>query len=161
MLCKLLVEYLIKRKDIEVVVAPPSFGLHVAFPMALVLNANVVQIDGDQKGYSIRPSAQALIANRNVLVADCISVSGRTLNDISSLVKRLGGNVVERAVLIDRGISHPAYAGTSRPTSLLQANMPITTPEECPTCIAGTTYPGPTPTHELFTARELSRTASR
>ena len=118
----------------------------------------IVIVGAGKIGFNL---AQKLIADRKVLVVDCISVSGRKLEAISSLVKRLGGKVVERAVLIDRGISHPAYAGTSRPTSLLQANMPITTPEERPTCIAGTTDLDPTPNGEQLTAKELCLTATR
>ena len=130
---------LLRPDDIEIIVAPPPFGLFVALPLGIEMSCRVVHIEEHQNKLFVRRGSRRFIDGRKVLAVDSISISGGKLQTVSKLTEMLGGEVVERAVLIDRGASHPAYAAMNdRPTSLLRANLRIFHRSECPGCIAGT-----------------------
>ena len=129
-------DFLLLPDEIEIIVAPPPFGLFVAIPLGEAMSRQVVQIDEYQGKLCLRRGAQKLIDGRKVLAVDCISISGGKLRAVSKLVALLGGIVVEQAVLIDRGAGHPTYAKlANRPTSLVLSKLPIVAKADCPDCV--------------------------
>jgi len=105
-----------KDKEIDKVVGAESRGFIVASPLAYLLNAGFVLVR--KKGKlpykkinvvyeleygtdSLEMHEDAIKQGENVLVVDDLLATGGTMGAIIKLVKKLGGNIIEAAFIVE------------------------------------------------------------
>ena len=105
-----------KDKNIDKVVGAESRGFIVASPLAYLLNAGFVPVR--KKGKlpykkidvvyeleygtdTLEMHEDAIKKGENVLVVDDLLATGGTMGAIISLVKKLGGNIIEAAFIVE------------------------------------------------------------
>lgn len=127
-------------KGIDVVAGPTTGGIIIAFEVARQLGCQAVYIETEngqktlRRGATINPGAK-------VLVVDDVLTTGRSIYEVSDVVKSAGGQVAGVGVLIDRSetppdfgaplvASHKVVAQTYAPDEVPEwlAAVPVTKP---------------------------------
>ena len=120
--------------EIDVVVAPAIGGIVVAQEVGRILNKRSVFAEREggvmclRRGFSIQ-------SGERVLVTEDVVTTGGSVKEVIDLVQRNGGEVVGLGVVVDR--SGGKFRVTVPMVSLLQMDVVVYEPAECPLCKNG------------------------
>lgn len=124
----------IKEQDIDIVIGPALGGITFAYEMARQLGALALFAEREdgamtlRRGFTIAPGAR-------VLVVEDVITTGGSVREVVDLVKKLGGQVVGVASLVDRSNGKVEFGCPF--TSLLPIEVVSYPAEECPLCKEG------------------------
>lgn len=128
--CRFLAEPF-RGKGIETVISPAVGGLIVGQEIARALGVRAIFADKEdgqlilKRGFAIRPGEKVLVAE------DVVTKGGRVQQTVD-LVRRMGGEVIGIAVLVDRSGGEAKFDVPFR--SALELSLPLYAPAECPLC---------------------------
>lgn len=132
-LCRLIVRHFRKR-NIQVVAAPTTGGIIVAFEVARQLGVRGIFAEKEgtervfRRGFSIAPGER-------VLIVDDILTTGGSIKEVIAAVNKYGGIIVGVGVLVDRTEAKVDFGVPL--FSCLKTAAPTYLPEQCPLCAAG------------------------
>ena len=124
-----------RDRGIEVVAGPTTGGIIIAYEVARQLDVRGIFAErSDSGGRTFRRGFQVRPGER-VLVVDDILTTGGSIQDVVDEVRRLHGEVVAVAVLVDRSdgkarLDAPVFA-------LHRLSIPTYQPQACPLCAHG------------------------
>ena len=132
-LCRLIADNY-RGQNVEVVVAPTTGGIILAYEVASQLGVRGIFAEKDsnkrsfRRGFTIKPGEQ-------VLVVDDILTTGSSVRQVIDAVNELQGNIIGIGVLVDRsekdpGFGYPLFSCLKVPTVAYK-------PDECPLCRQG------------------------
>ena len=120
---------------VETVVGPAMGGILVAYELARALGARAIFAEREEgrmrlrRGFRIEPQER-------VLLAEDVVTTGGSLREVLALVREAEAEVVGVAALVDRTSGRDPEFGMPL-TALVQLDVPIHVPEECPLCREG------------------------
>ncbi|OGO36723.1 MAG: orotate phosphoribosyltransferase [Chloroflexi bacterium RBG_16_57_8] len=127
--------------SVDLVAGPATGGMILAFEVGRQLGRRAIyaEKEGDKKTF--RRGAVIAPGDR-VLVVDDVITAGRSVNEVTDLVRERQGRVVGVGVLVDRTDSPPDFGAAF--FSCLRTTAVTYAPDECPLCEAGVplTKPG-------------------
>jgi orotate phosphoribosyltransferase len=121
-------------KDIDLVIAPAIGGIVVAQEVGRVLKKRSIFAEREggvmslRRGFSIQPGEK-------VLVTEDVITTGGSVKEVIDLVGKNGGEVVGVGVIVDR--SRGKFTLDIPFVPLLQMDVVVHQPEECPLCKDG------------------------
>jgi len=121
-------------EKVDVVIAPAVGGIVVAQEVGRILQARIIfaeRQDGAmtlRRGFTISPGEK-------VLVTEDVITTGGSVLEVVDLVEKNGGEVVGFGVVVDR--SGGTFDMDVPVVSLLQMDVVVYKPDECPLCTDG------------------------
>lgn len=131
MLCKIIVQNFSHLK-IDVVAAPAIGGIVVAQEVGRQLNSRTIFAERTEgkmqfrRGFEIRQA-------ENVLVCEDVITTGGSIEEVIDLVKKLNGNLVGAASIVDRS-GGKVKLDVPLQFSILKMQVTNYQPEDCPLC---------------------------
>lgn len=116
---------------IDVVVGPAVGGIILAYEVARSLGVRMAFTEREEGKMRFRRDF-TLVEGENVLIVEDVVTTGASLLEVIEAVKEKEGHVVGIGVLVDRSGGKASFPYPFFP--LLQMEMPVYTPEECPLC---------------------------
>lgn len=132
-LCKMIADWAISSGlHPEVMAGPTTGGLLVSYEVARHLGLRSIFAEKDegagrsfQRGFEIAPGER-------VLVVDDVLTTGGSVRDVLDAVRKLGGDVVGVATIIDRSGGKVDFAAPY--FACLSLDLPVYSPGACPLC---------------------------
>lgn len=135
-LCRMIADWA-RSQSPELVAGPTTGGIIISYEVARHLGLRSIFAEKNEggsagrsflRGFEIRPGER-------VLVVDDVLTTGGSVRDVLDAVRRLGGEVIGVAVLVDRSAGKvdfgvPLFA-------CLRLDLPAYPPDACPLCDAG------------------------
>lgn len=122
------------EKEIDVVIAPAIGGIVVAQEVGRVLNTRSIFAEREggimslRRGFTINPGER-------VLVTEDVITTGGSVREVIDLVQKNRGEVIGLGVIVDR--SGGKFEVDVPVVSLLQMDVVVHQPDECPLCKEG------------------------
>jgi orotate phosphoribosyltransferase len=123
-----------RESRIDTVASPAIGGLVIGFAVAESLDSRFVWTERQDGMMTLRRGFTLVPGERILVVEDVITTGGSTRECIAALEQK-GGLVVGAASIVDRS-NGKADVGVPR-ISLMEMDVPVYKPDECPMCIAG------------------------
>jgi orotate phosphoribosyltransferase len=120
-----------RRKGVQVVAGPTTGGVVLAYGVARHLGVRGIFAERSEDGRAFRRGF-TINPGERVLVVDDVLTTGGSLREVVDEVRRLGGEIVGVAVLVDRSSGAVDFGVPY--SSLLHLEIPTYAPEECPLC---------------------------
>jgi orotate phosphoribosyltransferase len=121
-------------KEVDLVIAPAIGGIVVAQEVGRLMNTRTIFAEREggvmslRRGFFIRPGEK-------VLVTEDVITTGGSVKEVIDLVEKNGGDVVGVGVIVDRSAGRFALDVPFIP--LLQMDVVVHQPDECPLCEDG------------------------
>jgi orotate phosphoribosyltransferase len=135
-LCKMIADWAkASGLNVQLMAGPTTGGLLISYEVARHLGLRSIFAEKDeaggrsfQRGFEIKPGER-------VLVVDDVLTTGGSVRDVLDAVRKLGGEVVGVATIIDRSggkvdFGVPYFA-------CLSLDLPVYPPDDCPLCKQG------------------------
>lgn len=125
------------KADIDVVIGGAFGGITIAYELARAFGVRGLfaeRVEGKfalRRGFEIRPG-------ENVLIAEDVVTTGKSIKEVMDLVKEHHGNIAGVASLIDRNMPEPESIGV-RIEWLHSVSAEAFDPSVCPLCKEGKT----------------------
>lgn len=116
---------------VDVVVGPAVGGIILAYEVARVLGARMAFTEREEGKMRFRRDF-TLGEGDSVLVVEDVVTTGASLLEVLEAVREKGAHIVGIAVLVDRSGGKASFPYPF--FSLLQMEIPVYTPDECPLC---------------------------
>ncbi len=135
-LCRMIAGWARGRSP-DLVAGPTTGGIIISYEVARHLDLRSVFAEKNEdggpgrsflRGFEIRPGER-------VLVVDDVLTTGGSVRDVVDAVRRLGGEVIGVAVLVDRSAGKVEFGAPF--FACLQLDLPAYPPDACPLCDAG------------------------
>ncbi|MEG6617110.1 orotate phosphoribosyltransferase [Peptococcaceae bacterium 1198_IL3148] len=120
---------------VETVIGPAMGGILVAYELARQLGVRSLFAEREDGVMTLRRNF-AIKPGERVLVAEDVITTGGSVKEVIEVVRKLGGEVVGVAVLVNRS-GGKADLGV-RTEALLNTSVVTYDPEDCPLCQQGT-----------------------
>lgn len=133
-LCALLSEPF-RNAGIQVVAGPTTGGITLAYEVARQLGVRGIFAEHTPEGGRAFRRGFTVRLGERVLVVDDILTTGGSIRGVIAEVRRLGGQVVAVAVLVDRSEGKVAFDVPLH--CLHRLSIPTYSPESCPLCARG------------------------
>jgi len=132
-LCSMMADYY-RQKKIQVVAGPTTGGVILSYEVARQLGVRGIFAERDENGRSFKRGF-TISPGERVLLVDDILTTGSSVRETIDAIKRLKGNIVGIAVMVDRSekgidLGFPLFSCLRSPAIAYK-------PEECPLCAAG------------------------
>lgn len=132
-LCRLIADHF-RQQEIEVVAAPTTGGIILAFEVARQLGVRGIFAEkvsekerAFRRGFTIKPAER-------VLIVDDILTTGKSIREVVAVVKKLEGEIIGIGVLVDRSEQNIDFGIPL--FSCLRVETVAYSPEDCPLCAA-------------------------
>ena len=132
-LCKSLVPHF-KKERLDVVVSPALGGILVGQEIARLLKIRSVFTERVEGKMTLRRGFEITEGER-VLVAEDVTTTGGSAQEVADVVKAYGGNVVAVTALVDRSGGKVSFGVPYH--AVVRLDVSNHKPEECPLCKAG------------------------
>ncbi len=123
-----------KQDGIDAVIGPATGGIIIAYELARQLKVKNMFAERENGSMVLRRSF-SIEPGMRLLVAEDVTTTGGTVFEIIDLVKKLGGEPVGVALLVDRSMGNVDFGMKLR--AAYTAEIQSWLPEECPLCKAG------------------------
>lgn len=133
-LCRMIAEQHCEA-DVEVVAGPTTGGVILAYDVARHLGVRGIFAERGSSGGRAFRRGFTVNPGERVLVVDDVLTTGGSVREVVDEVRRLGGNVLGVAVIVDRSAS-PVDLGAPL-SALLRLEIPSYQPASCPLCAQG------------------------
>lgn len=120
----------------DVVIGPAMGGIVLAYELARALNARAVFTERDADGKMALRRGFRVYPSNKVLVAEDVLTTGKSVNEVISLLDKDGITPVGIAALVDRCTGNLDFGGVKH-ESLIKLNIPTFVEEKCPLCQEG------------------------
>ncbi|KJJ84509.1 orotate phosphoribosyltransferase [Candidatus Omnitrophus magneticus] len=120
----------------DIVIGPAMGGIVISYEMARVLGTRSIFSERDKDGKMALRRGFVLPSGSNVLIAEDVLTTGKSIKEVLELMKDDGISVVGVACLIDRSVELVELQGI-RVYSLLRLNIPVYKETDCPLCKEG------------------------
>jgi orotate phosphoribosyltransferase len=121
-----------KSEKIDVVIGPAYGGIIVAYELARALGARAFFTERKDGIMQLRRNF-SIKENENVLIAEDVITTGKSVNEVIDVVKVYKPKLVAVAVLIDRSGKDKPF-GDIRLESLAKIDIKTYEPQDCPLC---------------------------
>lgn len=119
--------------DIDTIVAPAIGGINLGYELAKALGCRFIFTERENGQMSLRRGF-TLEPDERVLVVEDVVTTGGSVQEVLEIVAGFGCKVQGVAALIDRSNGEVNFGVPFHP--LLQLNIKVYQPEECPLCAA-------------------------
>ncbi len=119
---------------IDIVIAPATGGIIIAYELARQLNAKNLFTERENGVMTLRRGFK-IESGARVLVAEDVTTTGGTVMEVIDIVKSSGGEVVGVALLVDRSMGKVDFGVKLR--AAYTANVLAWEKEDCPLCKEG------------------------
>ncbi len=142
-LCRMIADWA-RSESPELVAGPTTGGIIISYEVArhlglrsIFAEKNPARPAGGEAGSTGRSFLRGfeIAPGDRVLVVDDVLTTGGSVRDVLDAVRRLGGEVIGVAVLVDRSAGKVDF-GTPF-FACLQLDLPTYAPDACPLCEAG------------------------
>ena len=139
-LCKMIADHF-RDQNVEVVAAPAVGAIIIAYEVARQLGGRSIFAEREEGNWVFRRGFALSPGERTLVVEDVVTTGG-SVEQVLSVVRGHGAQVVGVGILVDRLIS-PVDFGAPL-FSCHRVSLPTYTPDECPLCAKGlpVTKPG-------------------
>lgn len=125
----------LQPESIRTVASPAIGGLVIGYEVARALNLRFIWTERKSGKMKLRRGFE-IMDGENILVVEDVVTTGGSVRECIEVLKAAGGNVVAGASIIDRS-GGAADIGVPH-CSLVQIDVPVYEPDECPFCKEGT-----------------------
>lgn len=118
----------------ETIVAPAVGGITVGYELARLLGRRFVFAERQQGKMAFRRGF-ALAPGEKVLAVEDVITTGGSVQEVIDLARQAGAQVLGVAAVVDRSAGQAQFDVSL--TSLLQVEIEVYQPEQCPLCAEG------------------------
>jgi orotate phosphoribosyltransferase len=135
-LCRMIAKWA-RALSPDLVSGPTTGGIIISYEVARHLGLRSIFAEKNDDGRPGRSFLRGFEIRRGerVLVVDDVLTTGNSVQDVLDAVRRLGGEVIGVAMLVDRSAGRVNF-GTPF-FACLQLDLPTYAPDACPLCDAG------------------------
>lgn len=121
--------------EVDTVISPAVGGIVVGQEVGRALGVRAIFAEKDGQGGLVLRRGFSMQPGERVLVAEDVITRGGRVQQTIDLVRATGAEVAGVAVLVDRSGGKAALA--VRPKSLIELELAVYSPDECPMCGEG------------------------
>ncbi|KUO57945.1 MAG: orotate phosphoribosyltransferase [Gracilibacter sp. BRH_c7a] len=121
--------------EIDTVIAPAVGGIVVAYEVGRALGVKAIFTERQNGEMTLRRGFE-LAPGEKVLVVEDVITTGGSVKEVIKVVKEVGAIPVGVGVLVDRSGGKAEFEGL-RLNSLIQMNIEVFEPDNCPLCAKG------------------------
>ncbi len=120
-----------RGEKVDVVVGPAVGGIVLAYEVARVFGVRMAFTEREEGRMRFRRDFTLGEGDRVLIVEDVVT-TGASLSEVIEAVQEKGAHIVGIGVLVDRSSGRASFPYPFFP--LLQMEIPVYTPDECPLC---------------------------